>query len=277
MAKTLNDLWVDMLIAEGIVPTAGKTINDMLYEMLEAGQLGRKSAGGGLPKTGQTVKYQDGDDGDYQKGGPSSGDRFTDNGDGTVKDNGSGLIWIKQPELIIPGASIRTDNQIQVAKGTWATETVFALADLIYDDIGALYYVCAVPHTSGSVDFATDLAAHPTYWRQTIWTADASGLTTPAFMDWATAIVNCEALDYAGHDDWRLPNIKELQSLVDYGVYSPAIDSSKFPNGQSDYYWSGTTYVDGSGFAWIVDFFDGSVGFGGKTGSYYVRPVRSSQ
>lgn len=231
----------------------------------------------GLPKTGQTTEYQSGDDGTYMKGLPSAGDRFTDLGTGVIQDNVTGLQWVKQPELIIPGAiGVHSSNQVQVAKGTWVAETVYAAADLIYDDIGALYYVCAVGHTAGSVDFATDIAAHPTYWRQTVWTGSADGLTTPVYMDWSTAITSCEALNYAGHDDWRLPNIKELMSIVDYGTYSPAANAV-FVNCQSDVYWSGTTCAYNSDVAWFVGFYGGYVFNDVEGNSFYVRPVRSGQ
>jgi len=48
-----------------------------------------------LPATGQTISYAPGDDGDIQKGVTISNPRFTDNSDGTVKDNLTGLIWLK--------------------------------------------------------------------------------------------------------------------------------------------------------------------------------------
>jgi len=52
----------------------------------------------GLPKTSQTVVYQAGDDGTYQKGYPKTGPRFTDNLDGTITDNATGLVWQKQDD-----------------------------------------------------------------------------------------------------------------------------------------------------------------------------------
>ena len=48
-----------------------------------------------IPKTGQTTSYADGDDGDLQRGAEWPVPRFTDNGDGTVTDNLTGLIWLK--------------------------------------------------------------------------------------------------------------------------------------------------------------------------------------
>ena len=48
-----------------------------------------------VPKTGQTTSYAEGDDGDWEKGIASPDPRFTDNEDGTVTDNLTGLIWLK--------------------------------------------------------------------------------------------------------------------------------------------------------------------------------------
>ena len=48
-----------------------------------------------VPQTGQTTSYATGDDGDLEKGVAWPNPRFTDNGDGTVTDNLTGLIWLK--------------------------------------------------------------------------------------------------------------------------------------------------------------------------------------
>ena len=75
-------------------------------------------------------------------------------------------------------------------------------------------------------------------------------------MDWPSALEYAEGMEFAGHDDWRLPNAKELQSILDYTrcpdtTDSAAIDSvfqcSEIENeaGEKDYaqYWSSTTHV----------------------------------
>ena len=100
-------------------------------------------------------------------------------------------------------------------------------------------------------------------------TGDSAGSYT-----WDAALSQCEGLTYAGSGDWRLPNVKELVSIVNYGNVYPAIDQTYFPNTQSDYYWSSTTYADGPHNAWIVYFGDGFVGGGGEGVGYYVRCVR---
>ncbi len=55
-----------------------------------------------VPKTGQTTSYYTGDDGDYEKGVAWPSPRFTDNGDQTVTDNLTGLMWTKDADLFGP-------------------------------------------------------------------------------------------------------------------------------------------------------------------------------
>jgi hypothetical protein len=82
--------------------------------------------------------------------------------------------------------------------------------------------------------------------------------TTGGAMNWQDALKYAEKLIYAGYNDWRLPNIKELQYIVDYSrspdtTDSPAIDPIfqlsvvKNEDGKKDYpyIWSSTTHLDG--------------------------------
>ena len=149
-----------------------------------------------LPDTGQTQSYTStfGGDHDYLINAPS----FTNNGDDTVNDGNTGLIWQRQDDGIS-----RT---------------------------------------------------------------------------WVSAVTYCADLSLGGQTDWRLPEAYELQTIVDYGKHSPAIDTTYFPSTQSSY-WS-TTFVKSTSSvyykssAWIVHFSLGSVGSITKTRSYYVRCVR---
>ncbi|MCW8952568.1 MAG: DUF1566 domain-containing protein [Rhodospirillales bacterium] len=62
---------------------------------------------------------------------------------------------------------------------------------------------------------------------------------------WGDSLTHCEELTQAGRDDWRLPNVKELQSLVDYRHHNPAIDTRYFQQSDKDgWYWSSTTHGD---------------------------------
>ena len=94
---------------------------------------------------------------------------------------------------------------------------------------------------------------------------------------WPDAINYCETLSLGGKTDWRLPNVKELKSIVDYTKYSPAIDTAAFPDTQLSFYWSSASNTINSSYAWSVDFSDGNVGNGSKSYDYYVRCVRGGQ
>lgn len=96
-------------------------------------------------------------------------------------------------------------------------------------------------------------------------------------MNWQNALIYCEDLALAGYDDWRLPNRNELQTLVDYAEFNPAIDIVRFPGAMSSYYCSSTTYAYNTGYAWLVYFGNGHVYSVHKSGSYYVRAVRAGQ
>jgi len=73
-------------------------------------------------------------------------------------------------------------------------------------------------------------------------------------MNWQQALAFCEGLELAGHDDWRLPNAKELQSIVDYSRApdarrperrGPAIDPVFQMTETESWFWTGTTHLDG--------------------------------
>lgn len=147
-------------------------------------------------------------------------------------------------------------------------------------------------------------------------TDQATGLTWQAIgtevgMDWEAALIYAESLELGGYDDWRLPNIKELQSIVDYSGVFPAINSTlfnctSFLNEAGDldygYFWSSTSAYFGTNspeyyYAWYTAFGygvdndgndthgagcvrfdvkeeDGPAGEGGERVLNYVRCVR---
>jgi hypothetical protein len=177
-----------------------------------------------VEKTGQITKYADGDDGDLQKGVAWPNPRFTDNGDGTVTDNLTGLLWLKD-----------------------ANCTAFFFGD-------------------------------------------STGQNRRSWSNALTAVNSLEA-GYCGLTDgssvgyWRLPNVKELESLIHYGVDDPAlpntsgtgkwINEDPFTDVQSDRYWSSTTAENAPWWTFCADMYDGEVYGGVKNNAYcYVWPVR---
>lgn len=94
---------------------------------------------------------------------------------------------------------------------------------------------------------------------------------------WEEALTYCENLELAGYDDWRMPSRNELQSIVDYSVSEPAINTSYFPEAMSSWYWSSTTDMAGTGYACCVHFRRGHVDYSVKSGTQYVRAVRGGQ
>jgi len=169
---------------------------------------------GSVPKTGQTTSYGTGDDGDLQMGTAWANPRFTDNGNGTVTDNLTGLIWLKDANCF--------------GKKTWAEAL-----------------------------------------------SDCNNLTAP----------DCGLSDGSVVGDWRLPNVRELHSLVHYDFLNPALpdtagmgqstEGDPFTNTTGDYiYWTSTTTLDNTAKAFYVDFGRGSVFRKLKTKALRVWPVR---
>src|SRR3990167_4113691 len=139
-----------------------------------------------LPKTGQTTSYVTGDDGDLERGVAWPNPRFSDNGNETVTDNLTGIMWSKNANL--PNGT-----------RTWQ---------------GALDYIASLNNSN-----------------------------------------------YLGFNDWRLPNVNELKSMIDYSKINPSIpQGNPFTNVQSNYYWSSSTYADYTGSAWGVVMDGGYVG-----------------
>ena len=106
------------------------------------------------------------------------------------------------------------------------------------------------------------------------WTGSAcSGTASTYTYDQAVALTGT----FAGHSDWRVPNIAELQTLVERENMNPTINTDLFPNSHSQTFWSSSPYVGSTNYAWDVDFYDGDVGRDLILRSLPVRLVRASQ
>ena len=98
---------------------------------------------------------------------------------------------------------------------------------------------------------------------------------------WLEAIEYCENLTLGGYLDWRLPNIKELYSLVDHTQYDPAIDPV-FLFTENGFYWTSThSSPRRNGYAYHpynISFSEGSLNTQYSTGdTLYVRCVRTAK
>ena len=102
---------------------------------------------------------------------------------------------------------------------------------------------------------------------------DAGCTGTAGTKIWKDALAYCESLTLGGRSDWRLPNVKELLTLVNPLKSSPAIDTAVFPATVSSVYWSSSPDVSYPTYAWIVYFLSGFVTSTNMTSIYQVRCV----
>lgn len=94
--------------------------------------------------------------------------------------------------------------------------------------------------------------------------------------DWSSAGAYCDHLVLAGYDDWRLPSVIELVSIVDVTRADPAIRVDAFPDTPSFPFWSSQLDLGNSGLGWYVYFKNGGA-YGGNdvVDPQRVRCVRS--
>ena len=216
-----------------------------------------------FPATGQTTPYVAGDDGNIRAGSPLN---YQDNGDGTVTDLNTDLIWEKKDQA---SGDLHNWNNSYPWEGTCSNSSTT---------------LCGSDADCPSGGTCNGSGGNITIFQ---WVAQLN--TPPCF---------------AHHCDWRIPNVKELQSIVDYQTYLPPVNAAFNNNctpgctvdgakntqecsctqsagSSKGYYWTGSTYAPspivpppGSMLAWGVLFGDGDVLSAGKTDHDYVRAVR---
>jgi len=118
-----------------------------------------------------------------------------------------------------------------------------------------------------------------------MWKQCAEGLSgvtcqngIPRVLNWAEALADAEVSIFANYNDWRLPNVKELSSLVEDCRVGPSINTNLFPNTPSGGFWSSSPRVDVAD-VWLVFFNYGAAGHGPRYVNYFarVRLVRGGQ
>jgi hypothetical protein len=101
-------------------------------------------------------------------------------------------------------------------------------------------------------------------WQRTVDTATYS---------WESAAAYCKGLDLAG-SAWRVPSMKELQTLLDVGQQMPALDPVAFPGSEGDSHWTSSP-LDGSDTdSWYVSFWIGLTNTIARYNLSWVRCVR---
>lgn len=260
-----------------------------------------------LPHTGQTTCYDadgatiacagTGQDGEFSSVTPLS---YTDNGNGTVTDNVTGLIWQQADDGSArdwADAATYCESLVLGGSNNWRLPTRRELIHIV--DYGTY---------NGAIDGVFDVQ-----WLHSYWSASSDGMNTdnawiqdfgygfnvstnktsvrrvlcvqgtsqpePVFVDngdgtltdnttgliwqqtafedtlsWEGALDYCNGLDFAGNSDWRLPNIKELESIADVSRFDPAYYSA-FADTEPIATWSATTYADSATYAWLLDFY----------------------
>jgi hypothetical protein len=93
-------------------------------------------------------------------------------------------------------------------------------------------------------------------------------------LGWLDALASCESLSLAGHQDWRLPTLKETQTLVDDRRLQPSIDVVAFPGTPSEWFWSSTPIQYPPDEGWATSYTDGYASIHAFTELHLFRCVR---
>lgn len=112
------------------------------------------------------------------------------------------------------------------------------------------------------IDPKTDLT-----WQDNITTKDTE-------ITWDKAKFFCSVLRLNKHNDWRLPSVKELETIIEISQHETKDDKGFKYIGDDGYYWSGTEHETQEEFAWIMNFKRGYEYINYKTYERFVRCVR---
>jgi len=132
-----------------------------------------------------------------------------------------------------------------------------------------------VPGESDVSDLRTGLIWKQCAEGQSVVGGVCTGTPTP--MSWQDALAAARNSRYAGASDWRLPNPRELMSLVETACFSPSINRTFFPATPATQFWSAGSVLGLASEAWTIDFFDGRLNSDNKNAQHKVRLVRAGQ
>lgn len=96
-------------------------------------------------------------------------------------------------------------------------------------------------------------------------------------LTWTEALQEAQQATLAGYDDWHLPNVKELSSLVERQCVDPAINAQVFPDTAAQNYWTNSSGISDFSMAWAVAFYSGKNNLKSKSSDLYLRLVRYGQ
>lgn len=101
----------------------------------------------------------------------------------------------------------------------------------------------------------------------------------PVKLNWQDALKLSSTYELEDRTDWRVPNIKELASIVERNCVDPAASATIFPNTPSDNFWSSSpnTSANKKSESWAVSFSNGRLDSRLKSQEYYVRMVRYAE
>ena len=279
---------------DGNVVTDGSVKDDGFYQMGKARSYSR-SAAGIVTDLATGLEWQDDVDFVQKPNDASGGTAITYCSDLTLDGGGWRLPSIEEMATLVDNGKYNssvTDGVFQhFSSSYYWSSTTYAddsssawFMSFSYGYSGSLnktydnYVRCVrggqLETSNFSRDDATEIVTDSTTGLQ--WQDNEIVKTTTR--RWKTAIDYCENdMTLGGHNDWRLPNKKELLSIVDRSRYYPSLDMGTFKNVSEDYYWSSTTYALFTDYAWSVYFINGYPDHNDKTNDYYVRCVRGGQ
>lgn len=130
-----------------------------------------------------------------------------------------------------------------------------------------------ISHPNGTVtDSKTSLM-----WKQCVQGKTESDCSSGVAMElpWVDALNQARSEVFADFDDWRLPKIDELKSIIDTCSATPAINLIIFPGSDNSGVWSASANLDYATDAWVMDFSNGKPIIASRDSKQQVRLVRN--